>query len=344
MKNNFTLSAYTVLLLCLTAVSAVWADTPTIPPDSVALVNGSPITRAELSLEVKALGNRLAADGAPLATDATADLNRQALERLINAELLYLQAVKSGLAARPSDIDFQVRTVKNQFENEVEFSDMLSGIRFSLEDLRRHFAKAILVEKVIVSRAEKVPDVPEQQLRAYYHDHMDAFIVPKSVKASHILVAFDPNGTPAVKIEAQRKIKEIQDNLRQGKDFGTIAKAFSDCPSRDNGGDLGFFKRGEMEKTFEEAAFKLKPGQISDIVMTSHGFHILQVTAVTEKRTADFNDVKTGIAELLKNQAIRADLDQYVRTLRTTATIQRCADPLNDEAETAPSPTASGEV
>jgi peptidyl-prolyl cis-trans isomerase C len=130
-------------------------------------------------------------------------------------------------------------------------------------DLRFQFERDLAIRKLLDDQIGGKITVSEKESRAYYDSNLESFKKPEQVRASHILIKVDPGADEAKKAEARTKIESLQAKLKKGEDFGALAKEYSEGPSGPKGGDLGFFGRGQMVKPFEEAAFSMKPGQVS---------------------------------------------------------------------------------
>ena len=120
--------------------------------------------------------------------------------------------------------------------------------------------------------------ISDEETKAYFDTNPDEFKMPERIRASHILLKMDPKATDASKAETLKKIEEIRSKLDNGEDFAKLAKLYSEDPaSAKRGGDLGFTQRGDLVPEYEAIAFNLKDGEISDIVQTQFGFHIIQL-------------------------------------------------------------------
>lgn len=125
------------------------------------------------------------------------------------------------------------------------------------------------------------------------------------------------------KDEARKKIDTIQEKLKSGADFATLAKDESDCPSKEKGGDLGYFGKGQMVKPFEDAALALTPGQTSGVVETQFGYHIIKLTDKKPEGIMPFADVKDQLIQYLKQEKVKTELDSYIASLEKTAKIEK---------------------
>ncbi len=170
--------------------------------------------------------------------------------------------------------------------------------------------------------ADKVA-VSEKESKAFYDVHPEFFKQPEKVKASHILIKLDPNAEESKKASAKEKIENIQKKLKEGKDFAALAREFSEGPSKDSGGELGFFARGQMVPPFEDAAFSLKTGEVSDLVVTRFGYHLIKVTEKPAAQTIKFEDAKEKIVQHLKQEGTKKELQSYIENLRKTASIEK---------------------
>ena len=125
------------------------------------------------------------------------------------------------------------------------------------------------------------------------------------------------------KAEARKKIESIQTRLRNGEDFATLAKEHSEGPSSVKGGDLGYFKRGQMVKSFEEAAFALEPGEVSEIVETPFGYHLIKVFEKKPEGVTAYKEAEENIHQFLKQERSKAEIMKYLEMLKEKADIDR---------------------
>lgn len=172
----------------------------------------------------------------------------------------------------------------------------------------------ILVAKLIENQVRKKTSVSDDEIKAYYEAHKDEFATPLQLQASHILV------------DTESQAKEILQKLADGADFAQLAKQYSKDPSKEKGGDIGYFRRGQLIPEFENACFALEVGNISDIVKTQFGYHIIRLTDRVEPRIRESTEVKDEIVRDLKGQAEREGFEHLISNLRSKSRIK-----INDE-------------
>jgi peptidyl-prolyl cis-trans isomerase C len=145
----------------------------------------------------------------------------------------------------------------------------------------------------------------------------------EQVKASHILIKVDAGADDAKKSESLKKIKDIQQKINGGGDFAELAKEYSEGPSNTRGGDLGYFRRGQMVKPFEDTAFSMKADEVSDIVETRFGYHIIKVYDIKPEQTLAYADVKDKLNQRMKQEKIEKEANQYINQLKKDAKIEK---------------------
>ncbi len=193
----------------------------------------------------------------------------------------------------------------DKFKNSVK-SDQLSLEKFFDE----HKEKYRVPEKIKLTYLEIDPEdfkkdvkIEDKEIKDYYENNIDIFVQPKQVKASHILFKLAQDATGPEEKKVKDRAKTVLKMARQGKDFEALAREYSEGPTKSKGGDLGYFSEGKMIKPFEEAAFKLKKGEISDLVRTPFGYHIIRVEDIKEVRTKTLDEVRDQIVEILFTNA-----------------------------------------
>ena len=312
-----------IVLALITLVSPTYAAESQSAEQKVALVNGTVIKQAELESEMGRYLDRLQRTGRFPNDLERKEIKKQVLENLIARELLYQESQKKGIKVDQKEIDSQLTGLKGRFPSEAEFKNALSRNNLTEADLRFQFERDLAIKKLLDGQIGDKVAVSEKETRAYYDSNLETFKKPEQVRASHILIKVDPGADEAKKAEARKKIESLQTKLKKGEDFGALAKEYSEGPSGPKGGDLGFFGRGQMVKPFEETAFAMKPGQVSEMVETNFGYHLIMVTDRTPEGTLPYEEVKDRLQQFLKQQKVQEAIAQYVETLKGKAKIER---------------------
>jgi peptidyl-prolyl cis-trans isomerase C len=164
-------------------------------------------------------------------------------------------------------------------------------------------------------------EVNDAEAKAFYEENKEDFNTPEQVKASHILVKVDATAAPEQKAAAKAKAEGLLKQVKAGGDFATLAKENSDCPSKERGGDLGFFDRGTMVKEFADAAFAMKVGQVSDVVETQFGYHIIKVTDRKDGGLTSFEKAKPEIIKSLSDKKKGELFKQLIEKIKAEAKI-----------------------
>jgi peptidyl-prolyl cis-trans isomerase C len=285
-------------------------------------VNGTAITNGQIAEEVarlsKQFGGRMTPDQMGQMQEA---LSQQAEENLISRTLLQQEIEKEGIKVPQEEIDARMAEVRANFGSEQELTDRLAMMGMTLETLEHEMGTGLAVEELIARHAP-TQEVTDSEVRAYYDDNTARFQQPDRVQASHILIKVEADDSEATKALARKEAEEVLAQLHQGADFAEMAREHSACPSSQNGGDLGFFQRGQMVKPFEDAAFAMDVGEISGIVETQFGYHIIKVTGREDGRTIPFDEAKDNIRAMLDGQRKQAAMKTYTDQLRAEADIQ----------------------
>ncbi|UCH23682.1 MAG: peptidylprolyl isomerase [Deltaproteobacteria bacterium] len=325
MKFSDTKSACFILMIVsimLTAV-AVSAEEKQPAPEKAAVVNGTVITKKDYNRELNQYVGRMASEGRQISEPQLANLKVQILDSLIDRELLYQQSQKEGILVEAQKIEDEIVSIKKRFPSEVEFNIALTNIDLTEATLKLRITQRLAIQKLIDNKIGNSLVVTDKESVDYYTSNPQLFRQPQEVRARHILIKLVPEADEAQKAEAQKKITMIQQKLKNGGDFIELAKEFSEGPSSVSGGDLGFFRRGQMVKPFEEAAFALKANEVSDVVQTRLGYHIIKIVEIKPEGTISYEEIKQRLDEFLKQKKLQEEVALYVNELKKTAKIEK---------------------
>jgi len=251
------------------------ADAAKITGKKVAEVNGVAISKKDFDKQMQHVQARLAQRGRTLEGADLEAMKKNVIDTLIDRELLYQASQKDGIKISKKAIDEKINELKKRFGKTEDFSQILKKADITEAQLRAQLKQQMAVQKLVEKKISKSIKVSDKEARAFYDSKPNFFKRPEQVRASHILIKVDASAKEKDVKDARKKIEGIQKKLKKGEDFAKLAKETSQCPSSAKGGDLGFFKRGQMVKPFEDAAFSMKTGQVSDIIRTRFGFHII---------------------------------------------------------------------
>jgi len=292
------------------------------PKDYAASVNGVKIEKNQVDQKLDLIKKRYSDMGTPIAEDQLAKMREKLVTSLVEQELLYQESKAQGISVDQATVASDFENFKKQFKSEEEYKKQMSDLNYSEDMLKSQIEKTKAIQQLLEKNVIPTITVSDEELKVYYDSHPDEFKHAERARARHILVKVDANASEADKAAARKKIESIQEQLKKGGDFAKLATENSDCPSGKNGGDLGFFTRGQMVKPFEDAAFSLKPGKVSDIVETQFGYHIIKLEEIQPASTQKFEEVKEGIQKQLKSGKTRDALVAYVESLKKKGNVE----------------------
>jgi len=249
-------------------------------------------------------------------------IKKRALDSLIFQKLLEKKFVENDIAVSDEDLDKEIEKILADNNITVEdFKKRVVEMGRDFNEFRDQVRNGMKYQKMMDKLAADKLAVSDEDIKAYYDENPDRFKQEEEVKASHILVKVDPNASEEDKAAAKAKIEALLKRVQGGEDFAAVAKEASDCPSKENGGDLGFFTRERMVKPFSDAAYGLEKGKMSDVVETQFGYHIILVTDKKEAKTTSFDEAKEDIKTQLEDGKRREFAGQFREELLKNANI-----------------------
>lgn len=317
-----SLRSSALLVLPTLLFAALASAAPPRDDDVVATVNGTPILRRSVRAIVQ--GTILSQESATPPDAATVRrLAQDALDSLIDFELMYQASQTREIRVSDDAVEDEVGRIEANFGDKKAFVAALQSQGLNESDLRRDTRKSLSVNRLLEGEVLRDARVSSAQIEEFYAQNREQFQHPPQTRASHILIRVANKANKQQRQAAQKKAAALRVQLDQGADFAELARANSEDPGTALlGGDVGFFAAGEMDESFEKTAQALDIGQISAVIDTPYGYHIIRVT---ERRGAGYEalgEVQERIrAALLKNER-RLRQSAFVTELRKSATIQ----------------------
>ncbi len=307
--------------------AAAPAEKPIDPaklPSVVARVNGQEIKKDELLKEVKGVQARMAQQGAPAEATAPPGLYHQVLDGMIARTLLESDAKAQGIAVTDDEAKKQLEQVKGQFPNPEAYTKALASEGLTEAQLQENFKRQMAVQKYIQAKVLDTTKVTDADIKTFYDQNKDKMKQPERLHLRHILVKVDKDAPAADKQKAQAKANDLLARLKKGEDFGKLAMENSDDPgSKPKGGDLDWVAKGDTVEPFEKAAFALKAkNDISPVVLSPFGFHIIQLLDRQAEGTIPYDQVKDRISEMLKQRQAQQGVQQRIEALKAKAKVE----------------------
>lgn len=290
--------------------------------DTVAVVNGVKIDRKKFENILGAVAYRqyktvVAALG-PLKLKTVRSM---ALREAILNELLRQEGERMGIRVYKDEVEEELEESKKDFPFPELYKEFLKSEGLTEEDYKQILKEEILIRKTKERLLEEY-HIPEEELRRYYEENKEIMRIPERRRASHILIKVRPEDPPETRKEARKKIEDIRELALKGEDFSKLARAFSQCPSSYNGGDLGYLVRGQTDPEFERVLFSLKEGEISDIVETSFGYHIIYLKEKIDPEPLSYEDARAGIEKEIKEKREEEIMEEIYQRLQEGARIE----------------------
>lgn len=273
-----------LLIIISLASPVLYAEEKTETENILAEVNGEKITLNDFEEEIS---------GVPASYRSIISTNkRKFLDDIILQELLYQEAIKKGLE-KDKDV------IKN------------------LERIK----KKVLAQKLLEKEVIETTKISEDEVNKYYEEHKQDYKIPEQVNAAHILIKVKEGANEQEEKATFEKAEGLLKKIKEGADFSQLAKENSECPSSSKGGELGYFSKGQMIPEFEEVVFSLKVGEISGIVKTKFGYHIIKSLDKKESRQKELSEVKDEIEQELIKKKQKSNFENYTNDLKSKAKI-----------------------
>ncbi|ACO04786.1 MAG TPA: hypothetical protein DEP48_01270 [Persephonella sp.] len=224
------------------------------------------------------------------------EIREKAIQNLIYRELLYYEAKKKGLKVTEKEINNLMDQLIKQYKSKENLEKLLKQTGLTIEGFKKELEKRLLVDKLIKKYA--IVSLTDKDLKEYYEKNKDKFKEPASVKVRYIYIKVDPSD-PKGREKAREKAKKAYKEIKEGKDFGDVAYRYSDDLSRIKGGDIGYVHKGRFPKQIEEEIYKLDVGQVSKIIETDTGLHIVKIEDKRPPRLVPYEEIKDKLKKEL---------------------------------------------
>jgi peptidyl-prolyl cis-trans isomerase C len=292
---------------------------PAVLPDVIADCNGDKIARAEFEKAVKAVEQRAGGSVPPEKRD---ELYRGVLDDLVAYRLLKQEVVARQMTASDAEVDARIGAFKQQMGSEANFRAALQAQQLTEAKLREDAKTDILVNKLLEQEVTQKLLVKPSDIATFYEKNPDRFQQSESVRAAHILVLVPRDADEKTRAAAKARAEAALKAAKAGQDFAQLAKRYSNDASAQRGGDLGFIPKGQMVPAFEAAAFALEPGQVSDLVETQFGYHVIKALEKRPARVVPFVEAAAQIEQFLQQQQRQEKSKALVEQLKSKGKVE----------------------
>jgi peptidyl-prolyl cis-trans isomerase C len=307
------------ILLALPAVIAFAGGNKEadLPEDAVASVNGIIIPRKVYDLAAEQEQGQAPGETAESKeeNEGEEEFDSEIIKGLVDQELLLQESKRRGVEVSQEQVDAEFEKYGARFPDTDTLEASLAEMGYTEESLKEQIEKYLYITTFVNEMVTPEIEVSREEIRSFYDENPQYFTQPEQIRASHILLTFGEDAE-RTREEAEEMARSLIDQLEEGADFAELAASRSEGPSAERGGDLGPFSRGQMVPEFEEAAFALDAGEISGIVETEFGLHIIKVTDKTEEQTVPLEEVTPTIEAHLKQKGTGEAMEELLASLR----------------------------
>ncbi len=320
--------AFTLSILCMAAMvscattAADHAETSD-QPRIVAKVNGEIIKHGEYKQELDTTYMRFHKTGQIIDGTMYEQLKEEVRESLINLIVLDAYSREMGVKVDEGAVEKHYQQAVSQYPSKRDYRNSLREAGLTEADIRTRLRRALAAQAVVKDHVAPKIVVSDEEVEAYYKENAFEFEHDVLVHAAHILIKVPPFAGNDFREKARERILAIKAKIEAGEDFARLAKTYSEDPSKVNGGDLGYFGAAQMAPRFETAAFSLKPGEVSDVVTTQFGFHLIKVYDRKPAGKVPFSEAAPGLKQRFLKERLEGTLRKLMERLKAEATIER---------------------
>jgi len=289
----------------------------------VAMVNQEIITLSEVEKRIPPQKEEVVTEDRLQKQERTQALHRQVLEKLIEEKLIDQEAKKSAVKVSSKEVDAAVEEVKRRngaTQEDLERALAVEGL--TLETYKKQIEKTIQRQRLINWSVKVEEKAGEKDLREFYKKNISRYRPNETYRPAQILFVIPKEATPGEIREIRKRCQNVLEKIRKGEDFGELAVLYSEDTSNKDRGDLGYFKKGELLPIFEKEALRLKVGEVSEIIRTEFGFHIIKLLDRKGTDPLPFEEVVERVKADYYESEMEKAFRQFLTTLKEKAVIE----------------------
>lgn len=326
MKRSVPFVTVLAVVVCLAIPAAAQVE----PTAVVLTVNDQPVYSWEIGLLIPQMQQEMARQGMQPQQD---QVIQASMQRVVDSKLLAQEARRQKMQANDERVKVTMAQVEQQAGSRAKLDEALSQLGITYALLEDSVIEADLVQVFIETTIDPQVSVTAEDVETYYNENPQMFQQPEQVHARHILMTTGAEATSDAKAAALAKAAAARKRAVAGEDFAALATEMSEGPSAPQGGDLGFFGRQQMVAPFADAAFALEVGQISEVVETQFGYHVIKVEEKKPASTMSLDEVRQPLEQMLRqNQGGQATNSVLEQLAAKAAIIQVVPDAASPEA------------
>lgn len=291
-----------------------------LPAREVVRVNDVPLMSDRLDVAVNAL-IPMESFHRSVSAATLASLRKKALDSLVDEELAYQDGVRRAIKVSDAEVNAEIARVTARYKTRRALDEALQRSGASRADLRKEIRRSLTIRKAYAQAVTSRCEVTRAEAAAFFKANPDRFVEPEQLHLFTITLGVDPAGGARKWTEARALAEDVRRQITGGAPFEDMARKYSTDPSAKKGGDMGFVHRGSLTETFETLAAQLQPGQVSEIVETLYGYHIIRVAEIRAPQHKSFAEVATKLRGELATQRCTELGDRWRATLRAGATV-----------------------
>jgi len=289
----------------------------------VAVVNQEIITLSELEKWIHSIKEEIVAEDRWEKQKQVQTLRLEVLDKLIEEKLIDQEVKKSGIKVSSKEVEATLDDVRRRNNATPEqLEKALSAEGLTLESYKKQIEKSLQRRKLINSAVKVETKAGEKEFREFYQKNIDRYRTNETFRPAHILFVIPKGATQEEIREIRKKCEAVLKKIRGGDDFGEMALLYSQDASNKSRGDLGYFKKGELLPTVEREALRLKVGEVSGVVRTEFGFHIIKLLDRKGVDPLPFEEVKAKVKADYYDVELDKALKQFISTLRDKSIIE----------------------
>ena len=293
------------------------------PDDVVARVGKTEIKWNQVEPAVAAFLKQFSARGRSFPQEQLGRLQYDVLNEIVTRELVLQQVAGNEPTNLTAQVKAQIEQAKLQAGGDELYTKALADMGVTSDEYAKRVREMILIQETLKKVVDEKVKVTDDDCKKFYDGNRSKFIVPEQVRASHILILCPPEATGEVRTQKLAQIQAALSLVKGGENFADVARKFSEDPgSKEQGGDLGFFERGRMVPEFETAAFGLATNQVSDVITTHYGYHVIKAIERKPAGERTYAEVKDNIETYLKNLHGQQIAQQYLKELRDKTKVE----------------------